>query len=163
MGEYYHYVNFSKKLSASISAIDGGDKKYDIGRSLTARAFALLLSRISYGYADRFHWMVGSWEKDHVAVVGDYDADYEMIDEKFTSFDANLFMLLIDVDGFEEIAEIVKEDDNLFLQVCYLIETNQAPELLPEMKEHFGEDFWNRRKQIRSFSFRPVDLVPEPS
>jgi hypothetical protein len=173
MGVYYHYVNFTKRHHFSIGAIGGGVKFSTIGYGATARAFELLITRPWLESNDSARKLHGSWEGDHLAIVGDTDSDFEnVILPEFANITANVILMSIAVDGFQAMAAMAEKDQHLFLQLCHLLETNYFPYLLSEMEKPFGKDFWKEKKRIlesRDYSYFPMydvvrnDLPPADS
>ena len=82
MGEYFSYVNHTKKLHFSIGLIAHGVKFSGIGYGIGSRAFKLLLvlPEEQTPHANR-QPLIGSWIGDDIAIIGDHgkmaDSYYE--------------------------------------------------------------------------------------
>jgi hypothetical protein len=163
MGVYYLYVNLTKRQRFSIGAVGGGIKRDCIGRTLAARAFELMLS----GNLDQNLSPVKdecSWAGDSVMLVGDeFLPDYYRFKDEFTDVGANAIMVLLKVDGFDEIAEVAEKDETLFMQLAHMVLTRQAPRLAPYMEQRFGRDFLRRYQELCKVhnTFEPLGFIED--
>jgi len=151
MGEYFHYVNHDKKHRFCIGNLGGADKFSGIGRNLGGRAFCLLLTRSSSKTRYEHTW-VGSWIGDIIECVGDYST---LQDEyyRYKEVTANIVKILYQVDGAEDLIEVARKDNQLFIQITHLIITNTLPEILPDFEEAFGKQWGKRYKGICTTEF----------
>lgn len=162
MGTYFHYVNFTRRERFRISALGGGDKFSAVGRTLAARAFEVMLTRRGPSDPRDSYDACCGWGGDQVAVVGDdREPDWEAIRTNYVDIGANVILLLIEVDGFERVAEAAGQDINLFMQLCHLATTGQSELLEKELARHFGKDFRRKYKQLceERVWFEPLNVV----
>ena len=146
MGEYFYYVNHDRKLLFDTGINAFNIKFSGIGRNgIASRAFCLLLTQASH---DRYsHTLIGSWIGDRVTISGDYSEWYDEFD-RYRNITANMILMLYKIDGAEYLIEVAKSYDELFLQLAYLIFTNQFAELAPEFDRAFGDNWSKRYKQL---------------
>jgi hypothetical protein len=161
MGTYFHYVNFTKRQHFIIGALGGGIKFTSIGRNLSARAFELMLTKPGVTL-QKLPPIVGAWVGDEVAIIGDdWDSEGEMIRKDFVDIGANVVLMLMESDGFEDLKTAATAHDNFFMQLAYLATTRQSSAIEKEMEIHFGADFRRRYKQMceEGGSFEPLNIV----
>jgi hypothetical protein len=161
MGITYHYANLTKREWFPIDALGGGSKLNGLGRTLTARAFELLLVKCSVPSMPNDPVRVGRWAGDAIAVIGDEDDNWLQYGNEFTDLTADVILLLVSEDGFERIGSVAEEDSSLFLQLSYLAGTHQAPVLEPHMKQRFGRRYWRQYQDMcqHQISFKPKDVA----
>jgi hypothetical protein len=169
MGTLYRYINHTKHEWFSAAAFGENNKLSGLGLSLSSRAFHLLLvDRGDLSGAGRV-LQEGYWAGDSVALVGDDDCDDETwrrYRTEFIDLDADVILFMYRRGGFDDIAAAAERSDCLFMQLCYLVTTHQAPPSLePDMKRRFGGNFLHRHKQLWEeltwFEPRNVGLPPE--
>ena len=125
---------------------------------LTARGFELLLVR---GLLHHGPVQVGHWSGDAIAIIGDTDSDWLRYNDEFADLTADLILLVAFQDGFDVVGDAAAADDSLFMQLCHLVATRQAPGLEARMRTKFGTRFLSRYQDLclaRSW-FRPRDLA----
>ena len=143
----------------------GGGMKFNcIGNTLAARAFELMLTstKARDHQPSGPHSMLGHWSGDSVAILGDdTEPDWERIKREFADIEASVILLVFEVDGFERLGEAAATDDTLFMELCHLVVTKQAPALAYSLQDRFGPKFLNRYGQLCQEMpwFRPKDLV----
>jgi hypothetical protein len=138
MGVYYHYFNFTKRERFCIGALGGGVKRSNLGHTLAGRAFHLMLVGLP---GDRSHASNGRWAFDSVAVVGDDTMPFEQWERlcnEFADISADAVAAVFRADGLDELGSAAEQDDQLFLQLCYLVATRQVMAMEPHMKQRFG-------------------------
>ncbi|WP_020470856.1 hypothetical protein [Zavarzinella formosa] len=161
MGITYHYANLTKREWFSTDALGGNPKFGGVGLNLTARGFDLLLVRGYTQAGTDGPVRVGRWSGDSVTIVGDTDDDWLRYHDEFADLTADIILLVVSCDGFERVGDAAAEDSGLFMQLCHLVMTRQAPELEAHMRQRFGMRFYSQyQEQCReSSSFKPKDLV----
>ena len=160
MGAYFHYVNHTKKEFFAIDTLGGGSKFSDIGYSLTARAFSLLVIKPIPDFTWFNHRICGRWYGNNVALEpDDSNPDWEKI-MAYADISADVAVMLYEIDGFQPLADVAKHDDNLFLQLVYLVVTQQAPDLERELVLHFGVSYQTRYNELSAKSWQqPKNLT----
>ena len=162
MGTTYHYANLTKREWFSIDALGGNAKLYCLGFNLTARGFELLLvgSR-AFAASDVLAVGVGRWALDSIAIIGDDEDDWLRYNDEFADLTADVILLVASHDGFERIGDAAEHDDHLFMQLCHLLVTDQAPELEVHMRNRFGTRFLSRYRDLcrERSGFKPRDLL----
>jgi hypothetical protein len=159
MGTTYHYASLTKREWFSISALGGNCKLGGLGRNLTARGFELLLVRGPDSVNSTVQ--LGHWSGDSIAIIGDTDTDWLRYNTEFTDLTADLILLVASCDGFDIVGEAAAKDDGLFMQLCHLVATRQAPEFEARMSAMFGKRFLSRYHDLclaRTW-FKPMDLA----
>ena len=148
MGEYFYYANHDKRLLFDIGLNAFNVKFSGIGwNSVSTRGFCLLLTKSDYRNRIYSHTLIGSWIEDYVSIIGDESKwDYEY--DSYRNITANIIMMLYQIDGAEDLIETAKSYDELFLQLAYLIFTNQFTELSPEFDRAFGDSWSKKYKQL---------------
>jgi hypothetical protein len=161
MGVYFHYANYSKRERFIASALGGGLKRGCLSHTLASRAFHLLL----LDEPARASKDVGRWKGDSIAIVGDEILpDWEQFTREFADIEANAILLVLNEDGFEIIGDAAEKDSGLFMELCHLIVTRQAPDLERYMKERFGDSYLRRYKELCGRKpFEPKDIVARPA
>ncbi len=160
MGKYFCYANHDKKLKFSISLSKSGVKFSGISYCpLSTRAFCLLLTHSDHFNHIYRHTLIGSWIGDRVS-IGDetrWDDDYD----RYLDINANIIVMLYQIDGEEQLIESASEYNGLFVQIAHLIFTRQFINALSVFDSHFGKDWTKKYKQIlQDYSYYPVyDLV----
>ena len=159
MGEYFYYVNHDRKLLFDIGLNAFNEKFSGIGwGGIATRAFCLLLTQVTQ---DRYsHNLIGSWIGDLVSISGDYSEWYEKFDS-YQNITANMILMLYQIDGAEMLIEAAKTNDYLFLQIGYLIYSNQFSAISPEFENTFGNLWSKKYKQLleKYSDHRYYDLV----
>ena len=153
MGPYFYFVSHTRREYFSIDALGGGVKFTAIGRTLASRAFELMLSTC----------IKGRWAGDSVALISDSDTEFVEIREKYADVSANAILEVFSHDGLHDLGPAADQENHLFVQLCYLAATNQAPRLSEALKEHFGPDYLRRYKAACENSQRQSvvkDIVP---
>ena len=159
MGANYSYYNLTKRERFSCDALGGNSRRPGCGRDLTSRAFHLLLIDTT-----RFPKTIGveleQWSGDSICLLTDTDVDWTRYEQEFADISADLILLVLRRDGYETIGEAAEVDDHLFMQICHLAVTKQAPELEPHLKEQFGTNWRQRYKdKCANGYFKPLDLL----
>jgi hypothetical protein len=151
MGTTYHYANLTKREWFSTDSLGGSAKLSGLGLNLTARAFDLLLVPVGGG----------RWVGDAVAIIGDTDDNWLQYNDEFADLTADVILLVISHDGFDRVGAAAEEDSSLFMQLCHLVVTRQAPDLELHMRERFGTRFWQRYKDLcrERMWFKPRDIA----
>ncbi len=148
MGAYYYYVNRTKKEIFSIGALGGGIKFGSIGMGLTARAFDLMILKPVPEIFPHEYRICGRWHGDRVAVeCDDSNPDWDEV-SAYLPIDADVAVMLYEFDGFELLADLAAEDNVFFVQLCYLVVTNQYPRFEAELSKAFGPDFLSRYGEV---------------
>ena len=162
MGTTYRYTNLTKREWFSARAFGENDKLSGLGRSLSSRAFDLLLVKKGGVTGAGGVVQIGYWAGDSVALIGDDDGDWH---NEFVDLDADVILLVYAHDGFEDIAVAAERDECLFVQLCYLVASHQAPQLEPHMKQQFGGGFLRRYKQLSQENnwFHPKNIGRPPA
>jgi hypothetical protein len=160
MGTTYHYANLTKREWFSASAFGENAKISGLGRSLSSRAFDLLLADLGKQHEGTGLVEIGRWSGDAITIIGDTDDAWGQYRDTFTALDADVILLIHATDGFEEIATAANRSDSLFIQLCHLVATHQTPQLEPHMNQHFGSNFFQRYKRLCTEMpwFEPKDL-----
>lgn len=161
MGTTYRYANLTKREWFDTDALGGNPKLSGLGLNLTARGFDLLLV---HGCAPAMldsPVRIGRWACDAVAIIGDTDDNWLRYNDEFADLTADVILLVVSHDGFDRVGEASEEDSSLFMQLCHLVVTRQAPILEPHMRERFGTRFWQRYKDLcrERRSFKPRDIA----
>ncbi len=159
MGTTYHYASLTKREWFSTNALGGNSKLGGLGLNLTARGFELLLVRGSAPPNSPVR--VGRWSGDAIAIIGDTDTDWLRYNDEFTDLTADIILLVLSHDGFERIGDEAADDSSLFMQLCHLVVTRQAPALEAHMRKKFGIPFLSRYQDLcadRSW-FKPRDIA----
>jgi hypothetical protein len=160
MGTTYHYSNLTKREWFSTDALGGSAKLSGLGLNLTARGFDLLLVRSDTTAESSAKVRVGRWAGDAVAIIGDTDDNWLRYSADFADLTADVILLIIAHDGFERVGAAAEDDNALFVQLCHLCVTRQAPALEPLMRQRFGARLWQRHKDLRhQTSFEPKDIA----
>lgn len=146
MGEYFYYVNHDRKLLFDVGLNAFGVKFSTIGRNgIAYRAFCLLLTQTSH---DRYsHTLVGTWIGDRVTISGDYSQWYEEFDS-YHNITANMILMLYQIDGAEYLIEAAKRSEELFIQIGYLIFSNQLPRISSDFDLAFSDSWSKKYKQL---------------
>lgn len=145
MGVYYHYINHSKREYFAISALGGAIKFSAIGHNLAARAFGLLIARPNPETHMGMYRICGRWCDDNVVLDGDdYNPEWDTITDTYRNIGPDLIPMLVEVDGFEPIAQAASSDDWFFMELSYLTISGQTPQLEAEMIRVFGEGYRSR-------------------
>ena len=154
MGTTYNYANLTKREWFATDALGGSAKLSGLGLNLTARAFNLLLVQGYAPTAAADPIRPGRWAGDAVAIIGDTDDNWLRYNDEFADLAADVILLVFSCDGFERIASVAEEDSHLFIQICHLVVTRQAPDLEPHVKQWLGTSIRQRYKDLlprRSF------------
>ncbi len=103
----------------------------------------------------------GRWAGDAVAIIGDTDDNWLQYNDEFVDLTADVILLVISRDGFDRVGSTAEEDSSLFMQMCHLVVTHQAPDLEKHMRERFGTRFWQRYKDLcrDAACFHPKDIA----
>jgi hypothetical protein len=161
MGTTYHYASLTRREWFPTDALGGSPKVGGLGLNLTARGFELLLVRGHAPAAADSRVRTGRWSGDAIAIIGDTDDDWLRYNDEFADLTADVILLVASLDGFERIGDAAEEDGGLFMQLCHLVVTRQAPELEPHLRQRFGARFWSRYQDLcreRSW-FKPRDIA----
>lgn len=147
MGEYFEYVNHTKKLKFDIGLNAQNNKFSGIGQNLGSRAFCLLLTK-----SDRFnqvynHTLIGSWIGDEVSCIGD-QTKWNHEHNSYQDITANIIVMLYQIDGSEKLIAISNECNSLFVQLAYLIFTKQFIYIMNEFEDAFGKEYGKKYKEI---------------
>ena len=161
MGTTYHYANLTKKEWFSTDALGGSAKLSSLGLNLTARGFDLLLVHGPAPAMLNAPVRAGRWAGDAVAIIGDTDDNWLQYNDEFADLTADVILLVVSHDGFDRVGAAAEEDSSLFMQLCHLVVTGQAPDLEPYMRQRFGTRFWQRYKDLyrERSSFKPRDIA----
>ena len=161
MGTTYHDANLTKREWFSTDALGGNPKFLGLGLNLTARGFDLLLVRGTATASPDDPVRVGRWSGDAVAIVGDMDDEWLRYYDEFADLTADVILLVVACDGFERVGDAAAEDSGLFMQLCHLVVTRQAPTLEAYMRERFGTRFYSRYQELcrERVSFKPSDVA----
>ena len=146
MGEYFYYVNNDRRQLFDIGLGAFNDKFSGIGcNGIANRAFCLLLTQSSH---DRYtHTLIGSWIGDRIAIIGDYSKWQDNFDT-YQNITGNMIQMLYQIDGAEMLIEAAKTNDCFFLQIGYLIFTNQFAIIKSEFRKSFGDNWSRKYKQL---------------
>ena len=161
MGIYYYYANATKRECFPIDALGGGLKHNALGFTLASRAFHLLLPGEpghGPGPPDRLY---GRWAGDSIFIIGDdLVPDWNQFVSEYTNIEADAILLVFKTDGFDGIGEAAEKEDTLYMQLCHLAVTGQAPQLEAELKRRFGTGYLQRYTSLCRVrgSFAPKDL-----
>lgn len=148
MGEYFHYVNHTKRLRFSNSDLGGAIKFVSIGIGLAARAFCLLLTRSHDHGPSCQPFGLGAWIGNNVECIGDHGAlsveyaDYEIVT-------ANIIIFLYNIDGPDDLIRTAKDEPAFLVQLAHLANTGQSLPLTQDLEHAFGADW---RKQVKQIS-----------
>ena len=146
MGEYFYYANHDRKILFDIGLNAFNLKFSGIGRNgIASRAFCLLLTQQSHDLYS--HTLIGSWIGDRVTISGDYSEWYNEFDS-YQNVTANMILMLYQIDGAEYLIETAKSYDELFLQIGYLIFSNQFPAISSDFNQAFGDSWSKKYKQL---------------
>ena len=146
MGEYFYYVNHDRKLLFDVGLNAFGVKFSTIGRNgIAYRAFCLLLTQTSNDWYS--HTLIGSWIGNRVTISGDYSEWYNEFDS-YKNITANVVLMLYQIDGSEYLIEAAKKNDYFFLQIGYLIFSNQFPRISSDFDRAFGDSWSKKYKQL---------------
>ena len=160
MGTTYHYANLTKREWFSTDALGGNPKLSGLGLNLTARAFDLLLVQGFAPVAIESPVRLGRWAGDSISIIGDTDDNWLQYYEEFADLTADIILLIIARDGFDRIGDAAEKDSGLFVQLCHLLATRQAPTLEPLMKQRFTTQLWQRYKELcHGTSFKRRDIA----
>jgi hypothetical protein len=161
MGTTYHYANLTKREWFSTDALGGNPKFGGLGLNLTARGFDLLLVRNDTPTVADAPVHVGRWSSDAIAIIGDTDDNWLQYNSEFADLTADVILLVVSYDGFERVGDAAEGDSSLFMQLCHLVVTRQAPKLEAQMRVRFGMSFWQRYKDLcrDRMWFRPRDIA----
>ncbi len=164
MGIDYIYVNFTRRERFSVDALGGGGRIGALGRTLASRALHLMILGAPGDRRPGERRTIGRWTGESIGIIGDTMAEWESFAAEHTDVAANAIMAVYQQDGFDEIGEAAEEGSALFMQLCYLISTRQAPELEPHMVRKFGAKYLARfAMQAREYPwFTYADLAPAP-
>ena len=149
MGEYFEYANHDKKLKFGIGLGGENIKFSGIGYTLGTRAFCLLITESNHFQKVYNHTPIGSWNGDRVSCIGDYTKWHE--DGSISSYrdiTANMIVMLYQIDGAERLIELASNHDYFFVQLAYLIFTNQFTDLVSEFERNFGKEWTKKYKTI---------------
>ena len=161
MGEYFYYVNHERKLLFDIGLNAFNTNFSGIGwGGIATRAFCLLFTQLSESDERYSHNLISSWVGDRVSISGDYSEWYDNF-YSYQNITANVILMLYQVDGSKMLIEAAKTNNYFFLQIGYLIYSNQFTVILPEFKAAFGNHWSKRYKQfLEKYSYhRYYDLV----
>ena len=144
MGEYFAYANHDKRLKFDIGLGAENEKFSGIGRVLGTRAFCLLLTE-SHDYQKLYsHTLIGSWLGERVSCIGDH-TKWPHEYSSYRDITANAIVMLYQIDGAERLIEIASKNDYLFVQLAYLIFSNQLTRFLSEFDhKSFVSEFENK-------------------
>ena len=146
MGEYFYYVNHDRKLLFDVGLNAFGVKFSTIGWNYIAnRAFCLLLTQPSNDWYN--HTLIGTWISDRVTIIGDDSKWYREFDS-YRNITANMILMLYQIDGAEDLVEVAKTSEELFLQIGYLIFSNQFPRISSDFDRAFGDSWSKKYKQL---------------
>jgi len=160
MGTTYHYANLTKREWFPVDSLGGNPKLSGLGLNLTARAFDLLLVQGFPPAAPDSPVSLGRWAGDIIAIIGDTDENWLQYYEEFADLTADVILLVIARDGFEQVGDAAEKDRGLFVQLCHLLVTRQAPMLEPLMKQRFSTQLWQRYKDLcHNTAFKPRDIA----
>ncbi|QEL14243.1 hypothetical protein [Limnoglobus roseus] len=161
MGTTYHYANLTKQEWFSTDALGGSAKLRGLGLNLTARAFDLLFIAGLAPATVTDPVRPGRWVGDVVVIIGDTDENWLRYNDEFADLTADVILLVHTCDGFDRIASAAEEYDALFMQVCHIVSTGQAPELESQMKQRFGTSLRQRYKELCQNNrwFKPKDVA----
>ena len=147
MGEYFYYANHDRKLKFEIGLVANAIKFSGIGRGLGARAFCLLLTESKHRQKVYRKTLIGSWVGDFVSCIGD-ETKWHYEESSYQDITANIIVMLYQIDGEEKLIEVATRDEHFFVQIAYLIFTNQFTDLLPEFERCFGKEWTKKYKAI---------------
>lgn len=146
MGEYFEYVNHSKKLKFDIGLNAYNNKFSGIGITLGARAFCLLLTKSEHFNKVYRHTLIGSWIGDKVSCIGD-ETKWDNKYDRYLDITANIIVMLYQIDGSEKLIEASSQSNSFFAQIAYLIFTEQLTNIIPEFENTFGKE-WSKKYKI---------------
>lgn len=157
MGAYFHYVNETARERFSIGALGDGVKRSSIGFTLAARAFELMLIPPEVDPSDR--GLLGAWYGDRVAVASDQAESWDAFD-KFEDIGANVLVMLFETDGFDDIADAARRNNDLFVQLGHLAETRQHEGIASAFRDEFGPESHALYAERAACSYsQPLNLV----
>ncbi|MEM7591957.1 MAG: hypothetical protein AAF383_10655 [Cyanobacteria bacterium P01_A01_bin.83] len=146
MGEYFYYINHDKRQLFDIGLNAYNIKFSGIGwNGIATRAFCLIMTQSSH---DRYsHTLIGSWIGDRVTISGDY-SKWDQEFDAYQNITANMIQMLYQIDGGEILIEAANTNDYLFLQIGYLIFSNQFTAIASEFNQSFGDNWSRKYKQL---------------
>ena len=147
MGEYFAYANHDQKLKFSVGLGAENEKFSGIGHVLGTRAFCLLLTESQHYQNIYSHTPIGSWIGDRVSCIGDQNK-WLQPESSYRDITANIIVMLYQIDGAERLIQAARSSDYFFVQIAYLIFTNQFIDILPEFERHFGKQWTQKYKAI---------------
>lgn len=148
MGEYFSYVNHTKRQQFSIGLASQNNKSSGIGRTLGARAFGLLITRSDHLVNVFGRAGVGYWEGDLVACCGDESACHVDWTE-YVDIDANAVSLLYRVDRSEYLVEWATESDFALVELAHLAKHAPFPALEADLRQAIGDEYDARLGEAR--------------
>jgi hypothetical protein len=160
MGEYFYYANHDKKLKFQIGLDVENCKFSGIGSVLGTRAFCLLLTESQHYQQIYSNTLIGSWIGDQVSCIGD-ETQWHHGESNYTNINANIIVMLYQIDGTEQLIEAASKYDNFFVQIAYLIFTKQFSDILPKFEQNFGKEWAKKYKNILENNYygKVYDLV----
>jgi hypothetical protein len=163
MSATYHYANLTKREWFGAASLGGNPKRSGLGRNLASRAFELLL--IDDCPRSEIHDPVqpGRWAGDSVLIVSDYNDRWHEFRETFVALDADVFLLLHEADGIDEIAAAAERYPEVFLQLSHLVVTHQAPALEWHVRQRYGTMLYERYQAALGTALEPPKNVGRPA
>jgi hypothetical protein len=160
MGEYFYYANHDKKLKFQIGLDVENCKFSGIGYVLGTRAFCLLLTESQHYQQIYSNTLIGSWIGDQVSCIGD-QTQWHHGENNYKNINANIIVMLYQIDGAEQLIEAASKYDNFFVQIAYLIFTKQFSDILPKFEQNFGKEWGKKYKNILENNYygKVYDLV----
>lgn len=150
MGQYFLYANLDKSEYFDVDALGGATKVGGVGCGLGARALGLLLLA---GDASGVEG-VGAWRGDRVAAIGDYTPPGELpigappevwpyahVRARFRDIRSTVAVLLLRHDGPDELVEVARRNDELFVLLAELALHHGVAGLAEAMQGAFGAEW----------------------
>ncbi len=129
------------------------------------RAFCLLLTESKHFQQVHSRTLIGSWVGNRVSCIGDYTSTKLTKNGNVSNYrdiTANAIVMLYQIDGAERLIDLASENDSFFVQLGYLICTNQFREIRAEFEDSFGREWTKKYKAVvaNNFHGRFHDLTP---
>lgn len=91
----------------------------------------------------------GRWVGDNVAVIGDDDRDdWLKVREDYADITANAILLVVAEGDCDEVLSQAESNKHVFMQLCHMVMTGQAPTFQEQFIARFGVNFAKRYKEF---------------
>jgi hypothetical protein len=132
MGVDYYYLNRDKKQYFPCGMLNRCGRFRSIGQSPAGRALALLLEER------------GAWANDRIAVIADSSAEWEEVFVSGIDIQADVELMLFDVDGFSWFKEEI-EDPIVFRELCAIALILRRQDVIAFLNETVGVHKWEAK------------------